>query len=145
MKPLEQSVRRYGRLISRIIFKQKLLGFAPTDGSLPSAGEPILLDPDGYEKITGRESKIFTTLELPLQTSSVIVIGSLQKLWPLRQIADAAKVYFRHIQEKWEMFDMQVIKSPWPCAKGVLAIDDSNKCAAIFRAYNLPEQIGVLL
>ncbi|KAI9152312.1 Myo-inositol 2-dehydrogenase [Paramyrothecium foliicola] len=138
------------------MFEEKLIDFTPCEGSLPLAGIPILIDPDEYEgvriavtnlasdlkKVTGRDSKIWTTRDLPA-TDAVIVIGTLQKSSIVREVAEAAKIDFGHIQGKWETFQTQVIDSPWSCAKRMLLVAGSDKRAAIFGAYTVSEQIGV--
>lgn len=80
---------------------------------------------------------------LELTGSRVIIIGSIDSCWILKELEDSRKINCDSIRGKWESFTTAVIENPFAGCERSLVIAGSDKRGAIFGAYTLSSQIGV--
>ncbi|KAH6698170.1 hypothetical protein BKA61DRAFT_647403 [Leptodontidium sp. MPI-SDFR-AT-0119] len=139
------------------MFDPPVIDFDPGQDRLDLRRLPILTDADDYEgihiavrnlsvdfhKVTGRKADVWTsTADRPL-TPGLILIGSLKRCRYLRELA-AGGCNFSGICGQWESFEVSLRDRPWSFADRMLVIAGSDKRGAIFGAYTLSEQMGVL-
>ncbi|CAI7597056.1 unnamed protein product [Penicillium pancosmium] len=80
---------------------------------------------------------------LELKGLNVIIIGSIDSCWILKELEHSGKISISSIRGKWECFTTAVVENPFPDCERSLVIAGSDKRGAIFGAYTLSSQIGV--
>lgn len=139
------------------MFESKFVDFSGGPEHLDLNGLPIIVDPDDYEgiqiaarnlaedieRVTGQKAEIWTNLGDD-HIQAAIVVGSLEKSKFNRELMQ--KDHLRkddNILGKWECYQTDMIRSPWPLVDRKLVISGSDQRGTIFGIYSLSEQIGV--
>ncbi|WP_107685772.1 glycosyl hydrolase 115 family protein [Niastella koreensis] len=91
------------------------------------------------EKITG--VKPDTSHAIPQSTS--IIIGSLDQSALINQLVQTKKLRVDSIKGKWEAFQLQVIRKPWPGVEQALVIAGSDRRGTAYGVFELSKQLGI--
>jgi hypothetical protein len=92
------------------------------------------------EKVTG--VKPDTTHALS-QSTNIIIIGSLDQSPLINQLVQTKKLQVDNIKGKWEAFELQVIRQPWPGVDKALVIAGSDRRGTAYGVFELSKQLGV--
>jgi hypothetical protein len=83
-----------------------------------------------------------TSHTLPPSTN-IIIIGSLDQSPLIQQLVQSKKLQVDSIKGKWEAFQTQVIRKPWPGVDNALVIAGSDRRGTAFGVFELSKQLGV--
>ena len=92
------------------------------------------------EKVTGVQPD--TTHALP-QATNIIIIGSLDQSPLINQLVQTKKLRVDSIKGKWEAFQLQVIRKPWPGVEKALVIAGSDRRGTAYGVFELSKLLGV--
>jgi hypothetical protein len=92
------------------------------------------------QKVSG--IKPDTSHTLP-QSANIIIIGSLDQSPLINQLVQTKKLQVDSIKGKWEAFQLQVIRKPWPGVDKALVIAGSDKRGTAYGVFELSKQLGV--
>jgi hypothetical protein len=145
------------------LLEEKIVSFAPGNGSFDIAGATILADAEDFvgvhialkslvndlEQITGTRpafrnitsnSTVFGN-STSLASGPAIIIGS-TKSSLVRELSNRNVVDISDIEGKWEVFKTVVITNPFAGMGKALMILGSDKRGTIFGVHTLAEQCG---
>ena len=92
------------------------------------------------EKVTGTQPDTIHALS---QSTNIIIIGSLDRSPLIRQLVQTKKLQAGNIEGKWEAFQLQVIRNPWPGVDNALVIAGSDRRGTAYGVFELSKQLGV--
>ncbi len=73
----------------------------------------------------------------------LIIIGSLDRSGPVRDLAEAGKLDSSGLEGEWEAFVQQVVVEPYPGVESALVIAGSDMRGTIYGAYDFIDRAGV--
>jgi hypothetical protein len=168
MRPLPHPGRFWGSLLFGAAVSSPLFAalgepaqitYANVAGAVPLVARqqatPVVVDPGDWpgvirvgadfqadvQKVAGVRPERLT--ELPPQTPSLILIGTLGKSGMIERLIKAGKIDVTPIQGKWEAWLTEVVEQPFPGVERALVVVGSDKRGTIYGTYDLSEQIGV--
>jgi hypothetical protein len=116
---------------------------------------PILIDSKDHPGVLRAAGDLQTDIERvttikpevivdnPVQSTDVVIIGTLGKDRRIDELVSAGKLDVAAIRGRWECFLIQVVTKPLPGVKRALVIAGSDKRGTIYGIYDVSEQIGV--
>ena len=93
------------------------------------------------EMITGKKPGIST--EFPSEANDVIIIGSIKGSKLIQQLIQSKKINVDSIKNKWEAYQIQVIKNPFKGIERGLIILGSDKRGTTYGTFEISKQMGV--
>ncbi len=90
--------------------------------------------------ITGTEPKVGS---VPAGGDNIIVIGSIDSSALIKKLIAAKKLDVSKIKGRWEAYQMQVVKAPFPGIARALVIVGSNRRGTAYGVMELSRQMGV--
>jgi hypothetical protein len=91
--------------------------------------------------VTGKTPVIYH--QVPEAGKNIILAGSLDQSSLIRTLVNANKINTTAIQGKWEAYQIQVVKQPFPGVESALIIVGSDRRGTAFGVLELSKQIGV--
>ncbi len=137
---------------------QPIISATRTAGSFAVADtrlSPIVTDENDYwlvnkaasllqedlEKVTGRKPVVLHTTSSG--EKNIIIIGSLTQSRLITDLITRKKINADSIRNKWEAYQVQVVRNPFPGVDNALVITGSDKRGAAFGVLEISKQIGV--
>src|SRR6185312_12022011 len=93
------------------------------------------------EIVTGKKPEVST--ELPSRANDVIIIGSIKGSKLIQQLIQTKKIHVDSIKNKWECYQIQIVKNPFKGISQALVIAGSDKRGAAYGVFTISKQIGV--
>ncbi len=93
------------------------------------------------EMITGKKPAIINSLSS--SEKQVIIIGSLSGSAIIRHLAAQKKIDISKIQNQWEAFGLQTVRTPVAGLQNALVIAGSDRRGTAYGVFELSEQLGV--
>lgn len=93
------------------------------------------------EMVTGKKLEIVK--KLPVLTDNIIVIGSIEKSFAIKDLIKQKKVSATSITNKWEAYKVQSLKTPFGGYKNGLIIMGSDRRGTAYGVFEFSKQIGV--
>lgn len=84
-----------------------------------------------------------TTFTFAGATKTAIIAGTIGKSKLIDDLIKRKKIDVAKTQGKWEAFQTQLVKSPFPGIESALVIAGADKRGTIYGLYDISEQIGV--
>jgi hypothetical protein len=139
----------YSNIISQLITETK----QPNSFSLSNA--VIYVDPNDFplvkrsaellqqdiEMVTGKKLEIVK--KILVLTDNIIVIGSVEKSFAIKDLIKQKKVTVASIINKWEAYKIQSLKTPFEGYKNGLIIMGSDRRGTAYGVFEFSKQIGV--
>jgi len=91
--------------------------------------------------VTGGKPEISN--ELPGKANSIIIIGSIKGSKLIQQLIQTKKINVDSIKNKWESYQIQIIKNPFKGIQNALVIAGSDKRGTAYGVFEISKQIGV--
>lgn len=134
---------------------QSIFADNASDNSFPIDNAVIYVDKKDYplvqksaqllqqdiEMVTGK--KLELVFKLPLLTDNIIVVGSIDKSFAIRELINQKKIDPKKLKSKWEAYQIQSISNPFSGFKNALIITGSDKRGTAFGVFELSKQMGV--
>lgn len=111
--------------------------FDPHDDSL--IHQAVNLFQKDVEMVTGKRPAVLNALP----THSVVIIGSLGKSKFIKQLVAEKKLATKNLINRWEAYQIQVIKNPFKGVAEALVIAGSDRRGTAYGVFELSKQIGV--
>jgi hypothetical protein len=92
------------------------------------------------EMVTGKKPSISSSLS---SAKNIIVVGTIQQSAFIRQLIKEKKIDADKLQNKWEAYQIQVVKAPFKGVDQALVIAGSDRRGAAYGVLELSKQIGV--
>src|SRR5215203_1028237 len=92
------------------------------------------------EAITGKSPGIVSSLT---NTKNLVIIGTITKSKFIRQLIHEKKINLSNLQNKWEAYQVQIVKSPFKGIDHALVIAGSDRRGTAFGVFELSRQMGV--
>src|SRR6185312_2734112 len=89
------------------------------------------------------DKKPETSNELPLEAKDVIIIGSIKGSKLIQQLIQSKKIKVDSIKNKWEAYQIQIIKNPFKGIEKALVIAGSDKRGTAYGVFEMSKEIGV--
>lgn len=96
---------------------------------------------DDIEKVSGKKPGIIHSL--PSKEKSVIIVGSIAQSGFIQELIQTKKLKIDFLKNKWEAFQIQVIRNPFKGIDKALVIAGSDKRGAAFGVFEMSKEIGV--
>jgi hypothetical protein len=96
---------------------------------------------DDIEKVTGKRSSI--NHSIPSLAKSIIIIGSIKKSSIIQQLIQSKKINIDSIRNRWEAYQIQIIKNPFKGIDRALVITGSDKRGTAYGVFEISKQMGV--
>ncbi|HEY5369053.1 MAG TPA: glycosyl hydrolase 115 family protein [Hanamia sp.] len=93
------------------------------------------------DSVTGKKPVISN--ELPSKANNIIIIGSIKGSKLIRQLVQSKKINVDSIKNKWEAYQIQVIKNPFKRIEQALVITGSDKRGTAYGVFEISKQMGV--
>ena len=93
------------------------------------------------DMVTGKKPEVIH--ELPSKTNRVIIIGSIKGSKLIQQLIQSKKINVDSIKNKWEAYQIQIIKNPFKGIDQALVITGSEKRGAAYGVFEMSKEIGV--
>src|SRR5690242_4664832 len=93
------------------------------------------------EMITGKNPEILTAS--PLQANDIIIIGSINGSDLIQQLIQSKKINVDSIKNKWEAYQIQIVKNPFKGIDRALVIAGSDKRGTAYGVFEMSKEIGV--
>jgi len=93
------------------------------------------------EMVTGEKPEIKN--ELPGKANSIIIIGSIKGSKLIQQLIQTKKINVDSIKNKWEAYQVQIIKNPFKGIERALVIAGSDKRGTAYGVFEISKEIGV--
>ena len=93
------------------------------------------------EMVTGKKPEIGN--ELPGKANSVIIIGSIKGSKLIQQLIQTKKINVDSIKNKWESYQIQIIKNPFKGIERALVIAGSDKRGTAYGVFEISKDMGV--
>ena len=92
------------------------------------------------EMVSGRKPMLSSSLP---SAKSIVIIGNIQKSNLIKQLIKAKKLNVDKLKNKWESYQIQVVKSPFNGVDNALVIAGSDRRGTAYGVFELSKQIGV--
>src|SRR5215217_4197906 len=92
------------------------------------------------EAVTGKKPGIASSIT---KAKNVLIIGTIAKSKFIRQLIHEKKLNFLNLQNKWEAYQVQIVKSPFKGIDQALVIAGSDRRGTAFGVFELSRQMGV--
>jgi hypothetical protein len=93
------------------------------------------------EMVTGKKPEILTAS--PLQNKDIIIIGSINGSDLVQQLIQSKKINVDSIKNKWEAYQIQIVKNPFKGIDRALVIAGSDKRGTAYGVFEMSKEIGV--
>ncbi|HZW64496.1 MAG TPA: glycosyl hydrolase 115 family protein [Hanamia sp.] len=93
------------------------------------------------EMVTGKKPEILTAS--PLQANDIIIIGSINGSDLIQQLIQSKKINVDSIKNKWEAYQIQIVKNPFKGIDRALVIAGSDKRGTAYGVFEMSKEIGV--
>ncbi len=93
------------------------------------------------EMVTGKRPQISN--ELPPKAKNVIIIGSIKGSQLIEQLIQSKKINIDLIKNKWETYQIQIVKNPFKGIQRALVIAGSDKRGTAYGVFTISKQMGV--
>ena len=93
------------------------------------------------ETVTGKRPTIVR--QIPIQAAHIIIIGSIKQSKFIQQLIETKKLSVDSIKNKWEAYQVQVIKNPFKGIDNALVIAGSDKRGTAYGVFEMSKRIGV--
>jgi hypothetical protein len=93
------------------------------------------------EMITGKNPEILTAS--PLQNKDIIIIGSINGSDLIQQLIQSKKINVDSIKNKWEAYQIQIVKNPFKGIDRALVIAGSDKRGTAYGVFEMSKEMGV--
>jgi hypothetical protein len=93
------------------------------------------------DSVTGKKPENST--ELPSRANNVIIIGSIKGSKLIHQLIQAKKINVDSIKNKWESYQIQVVKNPFKGIDRALVIAGSDKRGTAYGVFEISKEMGV--
>jgi hypothetical protein len=91
------------------------------------------------EMVSGKKPTIYSTIP----TNNIILIGSIGKSRYIQQLINEKKLNTDKIKDKWEGYQIQLIKAPFKGVDNALVIVGSDRRGTAYGVFDISQQIGV--
>ena len=91
--------------------------------------------------VTGKKPE--TGDELPSKANNVIIMGSIKGSKLIQQLIQNKKINVDSIKNKWEAYQIQIIKNPFKGIDQALVIAGSDKRGTAYGVFEMSKEIGV--
>ncbi|MBD0368525.1 MAG: glycosyl hydrolase 115 family protein, partial [Flavisolibacter sp.] len=92
------------------------------------------------EMVTGKKPNARTSVS---SAKNIIVIGNIQKSKFIQQLIKEKKLHADKLQNKWEAYQIEVIKAPFKGIEQALVIAGSDRRGTAYGVFELSKQMGV--
>ncbi|RNI36334.1 glycosyhydrolase [Hanamia caeni] len=89
------------------------------------------------------DKKSETSNELPSKAKDVIIIGSINGSDLIQRLIQSKKINVDSIKNKWEAYQIQIIKNPFKGVDRALVITGSDKRGTAYGVFEMSKEIGV--
>jgi hypothetical protein len=96
---------------------------------------------DDIERVSGKRTQIKNAAET--LSKNIVIIGTLGKNPLFDSLIQNKKLDISAVQNKWESFQIQTIKNPFPNVEKALVIVGSDRRGTAFGIYEMSQKIGV--
>jgi hypothetical protein len=93
------------------------------------------------EMVTGKKPSLVNVV--PASAKNIIIIGTIEKSFLIRQLVQQKKINVDKIKSRWEAFQFQTISHPFKGIDNALIIAGSDRRGAAYGTLELSQQIGV--
>ncbi|HSV11963.1 MAG TPA: glycosyl hydrolase 115 family protein [Hanamia sp.] len=93
------------------------------------------------EMVTGKKPE--TSTAFPSKANEVIIIGSIKGSNLIQQLIQSKKINVDSIKNKWEAYQIQIIKNPFKGINQALVIAGSDKRGTAYGVFTISKQMGV--
>ena len=93
------------------------------------------------EMVTGKKPDISN--ELPSKANNAIIIGTIKDSKLIQQLIQSKKINVDSIKNKWESYQVQIIKNPFKGIERALVIAGSDKRGAAYGVFEISKDMGV--
>lgn len=93
------------------------------------------------DSVTGKKPRISNAL--PPKANDVIIIGSIKGSKLIQQLIQSKKINVDSIKNKWEAYQIQIIKNPFKGIEQALVITGSDKRGTAYGVFEISKQMGV--
>ncbi|MGN6267164.1 MAG: glycosyl hydrolase 115 family protein [Ginsengibacter sp.] len=93
------------------------------------------------EKVSEKKPEIIHAI--PSATTNIIIIGSIKNCTVIQQLIQSKKINVDSIKNKWEAYQIQIVKNPFKGIDRALVIAGSDKRGAAYGVFELSKEMGV--
>ena len=93
------------------------------------------------EMVTGQKPEV--VYKLPVLTDNIIVIGSIERSYAIKELVKTKKLNTSGIKGKWEAYRLESIKNPFTGFKNGLIITGSDRRGVAYGVFEVSKSIGV--
>jgi hypothetical protein len=93
------------------------------------------------EKVSEKKPEIIHAI--PSATTNVIIIGSIKNSTLIQQLIQSKKINVDSIKNKWEAYQIQIVKNPFKGIGSALVITGGDKRGTAYGVFELSKEIGV--
>ncbi len=101
----------------------------------------VSLFQNDIEMVTGKKPE--TSTEFPSKANDVIIIGSIKGSKLIQQLIQIEKINVDSIKNKWEAYQIQIVKNPFKGIERALVIIGSDKRGTAYGVFEMSKEIGV--
>ncbi len=137
------------------VFAQQIIADKHIPNSFSIKDAVIYVDPNDFplvkrsaellqqdiEMITGNKPELVG--KIPVLTDNIIVIGSIERSFAVKDLIKQKKISTNNFTTKWEAYQVQTIKVPFTGYKNGLIIMGSDRRGTAFGVFELSKQMGV--
>lgn len=89
------------------------------------------------------DKKPETSTDLPSKANDIIIIGSIKGSKLIQQLIQSKKINVDSIKNKWEAYQIQIVKNPFKGIERALVITGSDKRGTAYGVFEISKQMGV--
>jgi hypothetical protein len=93
------------------------------------------------EMVTGKKPALVT--DLSSASKNIIIIGTINGSYILKELITGKKITIDNIKGKWEAFQLQTVNSPFKGIENALVIAGNDKRGTAYGIFELSKQLGV--
>jgi hypothetical protein len=93
------------------------------------------------EKVSGKKPEIIHAI--PSATTNIIIIGSIKNSKLIQQLIQSKKINVDSIKNKWEAYQIQIVKNPFKGIDRALVIAGSDKRGTAYGVFEISKEMGV--
>jgi len=134
-----QEIISNNRSSNSFSLKDAVIYVDPNDFALVKRSAELLQQ--DIEMITGNKPQLVG--RIPVLTGNIIVIGSIERSFAIKDLIRQKKISTNSITTKWEAYQVQTIKVPFTGYKNGLIIMGSDRRGTAFGVFELSKQMGV--
>lgn len=101
----------------------------------------MLLFAADIQKVTGATTRIYPVV--PGTAKQIVLLGSIERSSYIKDLIARKKINADSIRGKWEAYQVQVVKEPFPGIGQALVIMGSDRRGTAYGAFELSRQMGV--